>query len=243
MCDQGWIRALFERSTSSRTRSLIFGWREESNPRRENIANYLVYVDKDGSGFLEIEELGAVLASSGHRYSDAQLQEAVDHVAGRKGSNGLTFTQFANLLRINLSSALEARIKRRFDLFDADQSGEVNLEEFTSCIQGLDGLITRGEAAAMFTKCDRDGSGSVSLQEFMQAMERRLSVISETSVTPSSPNFETKHTNKIFSAPAFDTSIWDNKQGFVQAHISEVGDVDTVEPGTQSDSRDTCTLI
>lgn len=202
-----------------------------------------MYVDKDGSGFLEIEELGAVLASSGHRYSDAQLQEAVDHVAGRKGSNGLTFTQFANLLRINLSSALGARITRRFDMFDADQSGEVNLEEFTACIQGLDGLITTAEAAAMFTKCDRDGSGSVSLQEFMQVMERRLSATTETSVTPSSPNFETKRTNEVFSVTAFNTSIWDNKQGVLHANISEVGDMDTVEPNTQSGSQDTCTLI
>jgi Ca2+-binding EF-hand superfamily protein len=212
-------------------------------PHRENIANYSVYVDKDGSGFLEIEELGAVLASSGHRYSDAQLQEAVDHVAGRKGSDGLTFTQFANLLRINLSSALEARIKRRFDMFDADQSGEVNLEEFTACIQGLDGLITTAEAAAMFTKCDRDGSGSVSLQEFMQVMERKLSATTETSVTPSSPNFETKRTNEIFSVTTFNTSIWDNKQGVLHAHISEVGGMDTVEPNAQSGSQDTCTLI
>ena len=211
----------------------------KSSPRRENIANYSVNVDKDGSGFLEIEELGAVLASSGHRYSDAQLQEAVDHVAGRKGSNGLTFTQFANLLRINLSSALEVRIKRRFDMFDADQSGEVSLEEFTACIQGLDGLITTAEAAAMFKKCDRDESGSLSLQGFMQVMERRLSATTDTSVAPSSP----KRTNEIFSATAFNTSIWDNKQGVLHAHISEVGDVDTVDPGAQSGSQDTCTLI
>ena len=206
---------------------------------RENIANYSVCVDKDGSGFLEIEELGAVLASSGHRYSDAQLQEAVDHVAGRKGSNGLTFTQFANLLRINLSSALEVLIKRRFDMFDADQSGEVSLEQFTACIQGLDCLITTAEAAAMFKKCDRDESGSLSLQGFMQVMERRLSATTDTSVAPSSP----KRTNEIFSATAFNTSIWDNKQGVLHAHISEVGDVDTIDPGTQSGSRDTCTLI
>jgi len=81
------------------------------------------------------------------------------------------------------------------------------------------------------------------LQEFMQVMERRLSATTETSVTPSSPNFETKHINEIFSAPTFNTSIWDNKQGVLHAHISEVGDMDTVEPDTQSGSRDTCTLI
>jgi Ca2+-binding EF-hand superfamily protein len=224
MCDQGWIHALFERSTV-------------------NVANYSVYVDKDGSGFLEIEELGAVLAAGGHRYSDAQLQEAVDHIAGRKGSDGLTFMQFANLLRIKLSSALETRIKRRFDVFDADQSGEVSLEEFTACVQGLDGLITTTEAAAMFKECDLDGSESVSLQEFMKVMERRLSVATEMSVTPSSPNFEANCTHEIFSAPAFNTTIWDDKQSVLHAHISEVGAMDAAEPDTRSSYWRTCTLF
>jgi Ca2+-binding EF-hand superfamily protein len=224
MCDQGWIHALFERSTV-------------------NVANSSVYIDKDGSGFLEIEELGAVLAAGGHRYSDAQLQEAVDHVTGRKGSDGLTFMQFVNLLRIKLSSALETRIKRRFDMFGADQSGEVSLEEFTACIQGLDGLITTAEAAAMFKECDRDESGSVSLQEFMKVMERRLSIGTETSVTPSSPNFEASCTNETISAPVFNTIIWDNRQGVLHAHISEVVDMDAAEPDTWSGYWHTCTLF
>jgi hypothetical protein len=105
------------------------------------------------------------------------------------------------LLRISLSSALKARIRRRFNVFDADQSSEVSLEEFAACIQGPDGLITTAEVAAMFKECGRDGSGSVLLQEFMQVMERRLSGTTETSVTPSSPNVETKHTNEIFLGP------------------------------------------
>ena len=202
-----------------------------------------MYIDKDGSGFLEIEELGGVLAAGGHRYSDAQLQEAIDHVVGEKGSDGLTFMQFANLLRIKLSSALETRIKRRFDVFDADQSGEVGLEEFTACVQGLDGLITTAEVAAMFKECDRDGSGSVSLQEFMEVMKRRLSVATEMSVTPSSPNFEANCTNEIFSTPTFNTTIWDDKQSILHAHISEVGGMDAAEPDTRSGYWHTCTLL
>src|SRR5271155_5798531 len=183
----------------------------KSSPRRENIANYSVNVDKDGSGFLEIEELGAVLASSGHRYSDAQLQEAVDHVARRKGSNGLTFTQFANLLRINLSSALEARMKRRFDMFDADQSGEVSLEEFTACIQGLDGLITTAEAAAMFQKCGHNKNRSVSFQEFIRVMERTYNSVSADPIMLTMPSKVEASRGDMFSAPVFNTSIWESK--------------------------------
>lgn len=41
---------------------------------------------KDGSGFLEAEELGTVLASIGRRYSHMQLQEVVDYITGGKDS-------------------------------------------------------------------------------------------------------------------------------------------------------------
>jgi uncharacterized protein (DUF924 family)/Ca2+-binding EF-hand superfamily protein len=132
--------------------------------------------DKDGSGFLEVEELSAVLTSTGHHYSDFQLQEAVDQVTGRKGSTGLTFEQFANLIRVKLGSTLDTRLQQRFRMFNADDSGEISLEKFTACVQGLDGLVTTSEAAAMFKKCDLDASGSISMQDFMGIMKRRLSV-------------------------------------------------------------------
>jgi uncharacterized protein (DUF924 family)/Ca2+-binding EF-hand superfamily protein len=155
--------------------------------RSAEFAEIFRMFDKDGSGFLEVEELSAVLASTGHCYGDVQLQEAVDHVTGRKGSAGLTFEQFANLLRINLWSTFEARLQQRFDMFDADQSGDISLEEFSACIQGLDGLVTIAEAAAMFKKCDRDGSGSVSMQDFTGIMERKLSVAGNASEIAAAP--------------------------------------------------------
>lgn len=136
--------------------------------------------DKDGSGFLEVEELGAVLASTGYRCSGRQLQQAVDSVTGHKRSAGLTSEQFANLIRINLTSKLEARLQQMFDMFDADHSGEISLEKFTACIQRLDGLITTAEAAAMFKDCDRDGSGSLSMQDFMRIIQPRSEITTAT---------------------------------------------------------------
>jgi uncharacterized protein (DUF924 family)/Ca2+-binding EF-hand superfamily protein len=136
--------------------------------------------DKDGSGFLEIGELCAVLASTGYRCSDLQLQEAVDHITGRKGSHGLTFELFANLIRMNVRSKLEARLQQMFDTFGADESGEISLEKFTACIRRLDSLVTTAEAAAMFKDCDRDGSGSVSMQDFMRAIQRSSEITAAT---------------------------------------------------------------
>ncbi len=134
--------------------------------------------DKDGSGFLDVEELAAVLASTGHQYSKDQVQEVVDSITGIPASKGLTFDQFANVLRINLPPSDHlTRARSRFDLFDVDQSGEVSFPEFAKCITGLDGLITSSEIELMFERADKDKSGSVSFDEFLSMMERRASVV------------------------------------------------------------------
>jgi uncharacterized protein (DUF924 family)/Ca2+-binding EF-hand superfamily protein len=192
--------------------------------RSVEIAEIFKIFDKSGDGFLETGELAAVLASTGHRYSDEQIQEAVDHVTGRKGSAGLTFLQFANLLRINLNSSFEARIRQRFNMFDADQSGEVTLEEFTACVQGLDGLITTAEAAAMFNKCDHGGKGSVSFQDFMGVMKRTFnSVSTDHSMLTKPLKVETSHSDK-FSVSAINNPTCGSKQLVIKVQVLEVLD-------------------
>jgi hypothetical protein len=62
-------------------------------------------------------------------------------------------------------------------------------------------------------------------------------------VTPSSPNFEANCTNEIFSAPTFNTTIWDDEQSVLYAHISEAGDMDAAEPDARSGYWHTCTLF
>jgi len=192
--------------------------------RTAEFAEIFRMFDKDGSGFLEVEELGAVLASMRRCYTDLQLQEAVDQVTGVKGSGGLTFEQFANLLRVNLSSTFEARMKKRFDVFDADCSGEVSLAEFTTCVQRLDGLVTTTEAAAMFKQCDRDGSGSISLQEFMEVVDRRFGTVEHLSVAKGAPP-----PVPVTVSPTFNTSIWEDKHEAMSVSVVEL---DMADPGT-----------
>lgn len=76
--------------------------------------------DKDASGFLEVEELRRVLGSTGRRYSCMQLQELVENITGSKDSAGLTFEQFADVLRVDLTPTLQDRAPQRFGIFDVD---------------------------------------------------------------------------------------------------------------------------
>jgi Ca2+-binding EF-hand superfamily protein len=227
------IDALINRSARRRS-TLPAGYMTKQ--RSAELAEIFKIFDKSGDGFLEIDELTTVLASTGYRYNNEQIQEVVDHVTGRKGSSGLTFLQFANLLRINLNSSFEARIRQRFNMFDADQSGEVTLEEFTACVQGLDGLITTAEAAAMFQKCDHDKNGSVSLHEFMRVMEQTYNSLSaDSNMLTISPKVEARRSD-MFSAPVFNTSIWESKQEVIKVQALEVLDDDD-DDDAEADTR------
>lgn len=66
--------------------------------------------DKDGNGFLELNELVEVLDATHRNYSHAELQTAVDTIAGEKGCAGLTFEQFAALLQIKMAADRQHRL-------------------------------------------------------------------------------------------------------------------------------------
>jgi uncharacterized protein (DUF924 family)/Ca2+-binding EF-hand superfamily protein len=126
--------------------------------------------DKDGNGSFDREELAMVLASTGRVYDDAQIQKAMDKISHQKGAKSITFEQFGALLRVNVDQTPEAQARRRFDLFDADGSGEISLQELKRCIQSMDDLVTSAEIEEMLKTCDDDHNGSVSFEEFLKLM-------------------------------------------------------------------------
>merc|ERR1719214_71247 len=61
-------------------------------------------------------------------------------------------------------------IKEAFDLFDTDQSGEVDLKELRSAMQSL-GYESKNETIfTMITELDKDGNASLSFEEFLELM-------------------------------------------------------------------------
>jgi uncharacterized protein (DUF924 family)/Ca2+-binding EF-hand superfamily protein len=167
--------------------------------------------DKDGSGFLDVTELVAVLESTGHIYTLEQVQEVVDSITGVPASTGLTFAQFANILRINLPPSDHiARSRSRFELFDLDHSGEVSFPEFAKCINSLDELITSSEVELMFKRADQDNSGSISFDEFLGILEERVSSVEDSAVSQVTVSSDNRHTGTN-SLPAFSLPVWTEK--------------------------------
>ncbi|OAL45344.1 EF-hand, partial [Pyrenochaeta sp. DS3sAY3a] len=123
--------------------------------------------DKDGNGFLDLDELIAVLTATHRTYTRPELQLAIDTIAGEPGTPGLTFEQFAALLQIKMAADSQNRLRARFQLFDADNSGDISYDELKACLQGIDGLLTTSELDEMMKRCDVDGDGRISYEEFI----------------------------------------------------------------------------
>ncbi|CAD7951043.1 unnamed protein product [Amoebophrya sp. A120] len=61
-------------------------------------------------------------------------------------------------------------IKEAFDLFDTDQSGQIDLKELRNAMQSL-GYESKNEAVfTMLQELDRDGSASLDFEEFLDLM-------------------------------------------------------------------------
>merc|ERR1712196_271274 len=61
-------------------------------------------------------------------------------------------------------------IKEAFDLFDTDQSGEIDLKELKAAMQSM-GYESKNETIfTMLSELDKDGNASLSFEEFLELM-------------------------------------------------------------------------
>lgn len=136
--------------------------------------------DKDGNGFLDMDELVAVLSATGRSYTKAELQTAINSISGQTGSAGITFDQFAALLNIKMAADTQNRLRARFQLFDADNTGDISFDELKACLQGIDSLLTSSELTEMMNRCDTNNDGKISYEEFVAMVPNMISPTSAT---------------------------------------------------------------
>ncbi|XP_063425823.1 uncharacterized protein LOC134709593 [Mytilus trossulus] len=72
-----------------------------------------------------------------------------------------------------LSEEKKKEIKELFDLFDADQSGTVSLDELAKIVRGLGHNPTEADLKEMFAEVDKDGSGHIDINEFTTYCEQK----------------------------------------------------------------------
>ncbi|EEH58646.1 uncharacterized protein MICPUCDRAFT_14714 [Micromonas pusilla CCMP1545] len=121
-------------------------------------------LDRDGDGFLSLEEVREGLAKRGIAVSTAHLEKlfaAMDANADARVS-ATEFDAFCEERR--------GAIRRAFVSVDRDENGEVDSEELRCGVERAGLKISDAQLRDVFEKLDKDKSGTLSEKEFEEAL-------------------------------------------------------------------------
>ena len=79
---------------------------------------------------------------------------------------------------------VQADLVEMFDKFDADNSGELDAEEFEACMKSMELGLSKGQIGALMATADTSGDGTIDKVEFLCLTPLR-----------SSPNFPVPNSN------------------------------------------------
>ena len=149
-----------------------------SAARETELREMFELYDEDGSGTLDVDELGRLMVKLGNPI-DSKLLEAMVDAVDMDGNMELDADEYVSLL-----SAYEAicdlepeiSVKLLFNMLDADGSGSISLGELRRALNGMGDTFSFKEVEEILRDMDRDGDGEIDLDEFIEQMETYASL-------------------------------------------------------------------
>ncbi|KAK2005032.1 calmodulin [Colletotrichum falcatum] len=128
--------------------------------------------DKDGTGDITAQELGAVMRSLGLNPSDTELNDMINE-ADADHNGTIDFNEFLTLMaqKVQVGDA-EEELKNAFKVFDRDGSGTISAEELRHVLTSLGENMTPAEIDEMIQMADKNGDGTIDYDEFASIMMR-----------------------------------------------------------------------
>jgi len=128
--------------------------------------------DKDNSGSVSAEELGAVMKALGHTPSEQELKDMINEV-DLDGNGEIDFNEFLEMMmRKRKETPPLEELREAFKLFDMDGNGTISAFELKSVMKNLGEELSEKEVAEMIREADLDGDGEVNFDEFVKMMSR-----------------------------------------------------------------------
>ncbi|XP_019418735.1 PREDICTED: calmodulin-like [Lupinus angustifolius] len=141
--------------------------------REEQIGEFLeafCLFDKDGDGFISIEELGIAMRSLDENPTIEELQFMMKE-GDLDGKGTMEFGEFLNLMAIKIKeTAAEEELKEAFRVFDKDQDGYISPIELMFVMRTIGVKVTEEELGFMVNQADLDGDGLIDYEEFVRMM-------------------------------------------------------------------------
>jgi len=133
-------------------------------------------IDRDGSGFIDPQELKEIATRLGNPLSDKQLKELFREIDTDKNGK-ISAEEFVDWINAEQSKNdvkryLSATATVIFEEIDTDQSGFLDQDELKAVTVRLGEDFTDKEIRKIFKEMDTDKDGKISLQEFINWMDK-----------------------------------------------------------------------
>ncbi|BFZ21277.1 hypothetical protein BsWGS_24315 [Bradybaena similaris] len=131
--------------------------------------------DKNNDGKISCEELGGVLRTLGHEYSQDEVEDMIKH-ADINENGFVEYDEFLTLMKkwstqgvepaAEASTAEEDKTKETFKVFDMDGNGYIDQHELRYIMKRLGENLEDEDVKEMFQLADLNGDGLIDYEEF-----------------------------------------------------------------------------
>lgn len=146
-----------------------------NDKERQDLLQVFEMFDKNKDGKISCEELGVVLRTLGHRYSQTEVEEMIKNAD--KNDNGFVeYDEFLLMMkRWSASAAQHAsdedeRAREAFRIFDMDGNGYIDRHELRFIMSRLGECPGEDDICEMFRLADLNGDGLIDYEEFTMLM-------------------------------------------------------------------------
>nr|KAJ3418153.1 hypothetical protein HK105_000273 [Polyrhizophydium stewartii] len=148
-----------------------------SNEEREYYVEAFCIFDLDGSGTIDVDELGEVMKSMGIEVSEKEIRAMMAQIDD-DGSGEISVTEFVQLMATVRTRGgvieTEADIREAFQLVDADGDGFISPQDLAQAFLSVGEKITFEQAVDMVRVADSDLDGRADFSDFHKILKAKL---------------------------------------------------------------------
>jgi Ca2+-binding EF-hand superfamily protein len=137
--------------------------------REDDLRGIFREFDLNGDGFIQKDELKAVMIKMGQSPTDEELN-AMFNAADKDQDGNIDFQEFLTIAQAN---PLSLSLKAVFEELDVDGDGHITRSELRTAFQRMGHHLSDQEIKAIYKHVDVNQDGKINFQEFCQMMTRK----------------------------------------------------------------------
>eukprot|EP00037_Helgoeca_nana_P018824 m.181700 g.181700 ORF g.181700 m.181700 type:complete len:170 (-) comp24608_c1_seq1:2958-3467(-) len=136
---------------------------------RDRLWTIFDFFDKNNNGYLEAQEIGAVLRGFGSDPTDVEIGEIIS-AADADHDGKLSFEEFLELITRELQNGAGTEPREIFEsfrIFDKDRNGLISADDFVEMMTTMGQKLPKAEAEKMLLMCEIDADGMIDYEKFI----------------------------------------------------------------------------